>query len=362
MHPVRTTKNAVTPRSIKKLSRAGYTIGHPVGAAQNALIGSVLNAGSRPRSSGSRGRPQPTTTTSAPHAGDVFVGAGVRAGEALASADRLASLMAVQRDRFAPAALPQVPNPVEPDRLAMQRTLWQGLGKARPAFWQRRKLREARERVAEQAASDAAGMHAAALACAAADRAHAQMWWASLNAGDEATVTATLTAAFEDNTARVAVLSAAGDHARLFVLLPDVDVLGPKQAHVTSTGRLSSRNWPKADLHDAYASLLGAHLLATARETWAVTPSVRTAKIAGVRRAIPDSKPTQTIARLEVLFDIDIARDDPRWNDDSYSHDILSDHPHGLRRIGKTGTVSPWPTKELPTHTLTDIRRITNTN
>ena len=361
MHPVRTTRNAVTPRSVKQLRRGIYTVRNPLGAAENALIGSVLNAGSgRRRSSGSGGR---SSAASRPVAlpGGVFVGTGVRAGEALRSADQLASLMAVQRDRFAPAVRPQVPDPLPPDRVAMQKAFWESLGTARPSFWQRQKLRQTRVQVAELVAVEATEMHQTALGVAAADRARVDAWWAGLLDGDQATITAALTAAFADNVAPVAVLHAAGDQARLLLLLPDLDALGPKQGHVTPSGRLSSRNWPKADLHEAYASLLGAHLLATARETWAVAPSIRHANVIGLRRATPDSKPAHTLGGFEVLFDAQLYRVGPNWDDDEYRHQVLGGHPHGLRRTGTTRTVNPWPTADLPAETVADLRQVTAT-
>lgn len=54
MHPARTVKNAVTPRPVRQVSRAAYTVRHPVGAAENKIIGAALNAGSsrRRRSNG----------------------------------------------------------------------------------------------------------------------------------------------------------------------------------------------------------------------------------------------------------------------------------------------------------------------
>jgi hypothetical protein len=45
MHPARTVKNAVTPRPVKQVSRAAYTVRHPVGAAENKAIGAALSAG-----------------------------------------------------------------------------------------------------------------------------------------------------------------------------------------------------------------------------------------------------------------------------------------------------------------------------
>jgi Ftsk gamma domain len=49
MHPARTVKNAVTPRPVKQASRAAYTVRHPVGAAENKVIGVALNGGRSPR-------------------------------------------------------------------------------------------------------------------------------------------------------------------------------------------------------------------------------------------------------------------------------------------------------------------------
>jgi hypothetical protein len=42
VHPARTARNAITPRPVKQVRRAAYTVKHPVGAAENAAIGAVL--------------------------------------------------------------------------------------------------------------------------------------------------------------------------------------------------------------------------------------------------------------------------------------------------------------------------------
>jgi hypothetical protein len=42
MHPARTARNAATPRPVKQVSRGAYTVGHPVGATENAVIGAAL--------------------------------------------------------------------------------------------------------------------------------------------------------------------------------------------------------------------------------------------------------------------------------------------------------------------------------
>ncbi len=52
MHPARTVKNAVTPRPVKQASRAAYTVRHPVGAAENKVIGSGGHRRGRRRKGG----------------------------------------------------------------------------------------------------------------------------------------------------------------------------------------------------------------------------------------------------------------------------------------------------------------------
>lgn len=45
MHPARTVRKAVTPKPVRQASRAAYTVRHPVGAAENKVIGAALNGG-----------------------------------------------------------------------------------------------------------------------------------------------------------------------------------------------------------------------------------------------------------------------------------------------------------------------------
>lgn len=87
MHPVRTARRAVTPPPVRKVTRALYTVTNPLGAAENALIGSVLNVGGHRRSSSRSGSRSASTRTTS---GEIFVGTGIRATEALVSHDRLA--------------------------------------------------------------------------------------------------------------------------------------------------------------------------------------------------------------------------------------------------------------------------------
>lgn len=58
-HPVRTARNAATPRPVKQASRAAYTVRHPVGAAENKVVGAALNSPKPRRSPKPRPSPRP---------------------------------------------------------------------------------------------------------------------------------------------------------------------------------------------------------------------------------------------------------------------------------------------------------------
>jgi hypothetical protein len=45
IHPAQTVRNSLTPRPVKQVSRAAYTVRHPVGAAENKVLGAALNGG-----------------------------------------------------------------------------------------------------------------------------------------------------------------------------------------------------------------------------------------------------------------------------------------------------------------------------
>lgn len=349
MHPARTARHAVTPRPIKQLSRGMYTVTNPLGAAENALIGSALNAGgkrkgsSRRRSGGSSGRgTQPATT----YAGGMTAGQ-VRAAEGAASNQQLAQLMAVQRSRFTPASRPLVPaaTPVDPDPIF---AAWWAQQKKDTRFWQRARRRQLQAELHAQADVRSAEMFTQAEATQAAEQQRADAWWAALLAGDPAVVTHALDAAFADNPAAVYIISATSDQLVCVVSLPDISVLPERKPHVTPGGRRSSKPWTKTELNDVYAELLGAHLLATARETWAVAPSVTQARIAGVIHSSGENN---------VMFDVTCQRQDVNWENDRYGTTFLSHAARGLQRVGRTREVQPWAPTSLPDALVALVKR-----
>jgi len=329
-HPVRTLKNAATPRSVRQVSRAVYTITNPLGAAENKFIGAALAGGSSRRSSGG-----PSLNYGA--VGRVS-GGGVRAAEAVASHDSLARLMAVQHERFAPAHPPIIsdPDPVDPD--PTRREEW-ARRKGEVRFWQRARRQQLRLEVDGYAQSSAAAAFAQALSEHRTQQARADAWWEALKSGESTVLTAALRAAFADNPVGVVVDRASGSRAILLLCLPGPDVLPQKKAHVTPGGRLSSKSWTKTEFNTVYANLIGAHLLATAREAWAVGPSMTSLRIVGVRRVHEIG--------TQILFDVEAASNEGDWTADNWG-EVMLEHPRwGLKRTSRTGEVEPWPKEQL---------------
>ncbi len=335
-HPVRTVKRAVTPRPVRRVSRAIYTVTNPLGAAENLLLNSVTSSRSRGRrtTSGSRGRSTRPATSRATPASPAVSPTDVRAAEGAAAHNHLAELMAVQRERFTPAQRPMIPVPPSIDPAVIEQQEWAKIKhEARP--WQRARRRELRQSAANRAMQHATELNARDREHHRIQQAQADAWWAALQRGAAQVLRAALDAAFADNPAPVMVTRAERHHADLIVLLPGLDVLPMKKAHVTPTGRLSSKAWTKTELNDLYADLLGAHLLATVREAWATGPSLTHLKVTGIRRGPGNAD--------EHLFDVEVDRSGVAWHDDHAGATVLRAAPHGLNRVGRTREVRPLP-------------------
>lgn len=108
--------------------------------------------------------------------------------------------------------------------------------------------------------------------------------------------------------------------------------------HPGST-RIRRTNFELTQLNEVYAGLVGAHLLATVRETWAVAPSLTNVRIVGGRKGVEID--------AEILFDVDVPRAEGHWADDNWGEAILEHSEWGLYRTGKTNEVRPWPREQM---------------
>ena len=283
MHPVRTVKYAVTPKPVRKASRAIYTVTNPLGAVENALIGAALNGGHRRQRSGkkrvSTARATSTMRTAPPAPPSQ---SQLRAAEGTDSSARIGELMAVQRERFAPTVRPVIALPVRQGAAQFNAQGWE-TRKGEAHWWQISKRKEIRVQVALAADAHVEELHRSALAHHAANQQAADQWWAALQAGDIDVTRGWLTMAFADNPAPVVIDQLTPTTAKLFLLLPSIDVLPARQPYLTPAGRRSAKDWTQTAKNDIYAQILGAHLLATFRETWAVAPCIQSTRVLGVR-------------------------------------------------------------------------------
>jgi hypothetical protein len=329
----------VTPRPVKQLSRAIYTVTNPLGAAENKVVNAVFD-GSPSRSRGSR-RSSPPPAAWRPYLTPAAASAAGGTAQPIASTptqapfeDQLAALMSVQRTRFAPAQPPAVPPPPTVDPAAFQQAQW-ARRKNEAHFWQRAKRRRLREEAEEAARVLVEHERARLYAIQQNYRTRANAWWQALCRGDPQALGAALTTAFADNPAPVWIREAAGNRALLVLVLPPPTVLPSRKPHITPTGRRSSKAWTKTEYQQTYAELLGAHLLATIRESWAVGPSLTDLRIIGIR--VGDSG-------RQILFDLGVRRQDGQWDNDAWGTHSLSDQLH---RTGRTREVSPLPAEKL---------------
>jgi hypothetical protein len=345
MHPARSLKYAATPRVVKRASRTVYTITNPLAAAENKLIGAALSPGSRHRGSGSRSSSSRTLNVPA---GQNVTGSGVRAEEAADSERRLAWLFAAQRQRFSAAERPIVEDPIPVPASKFQQEEW-ARRKCEVSIWRRAHRKDLRTEVDHYSQACAAEQLILAQAEQHELQSQADTWWEALVHGQSEALTAALDAAFDDNFAPLIVIHAEGANAVLALGLQGPEVLPKKKAHVTPTGKLSARVWTKTELNQLYAEFIGAHLLATLRETWAIGPSLDVIRVVGIRKADVDD--------VEILFDIQASRRERNWAVDEGGDLTLERSEFGLYRVGKTQEVRAWPVEDLPTDTWSLLRQ-----
>jgi hypothetical protein len=292
--------------------------------------------------------------------------------------------MAVQRQRFTEAQPIVIPDPEPVDPTSFWEKEWaKRNGEVR--FWQRARRTRLRAEVTEHAHRQAADAFAHARDEHRKQQAVADGWWDALTRGESSVLIAALNAAFADNPAPAIVVEASGSDAVVALALPGEAVLPEKQAHVTPTGRLSSKAWTKTEFNKVYAELLGAHLLATIREAWSVAPSLDHLRVigfrdddqssppdlpeeSGARLGDPDSMPSRVaealreVARaldsrtavvgVEIVFDVDVSRTDGEWDDDGWGDVVLDRAPLGLNLLGRAHEVHAWPRAQLRVDTI----------
>jgi len=330
MHPARTVKNAVTPRPVKQVSRAAYVATHPVGAAENKIIGAALGGGGRRTTGTGRSR---SSGARQPAASGGAVGGGIRADEAAAALEQLNRLMAIGRQPFADARPPLIPGAAAIDPKPLVEREWQRR-KGEASWWKRSRRKQIRTEARAYGKRQAAEAFAQARRDQQVRQEAADAAWSALCSGERSAVMTAIKDVFHDTPIPAIVLDAGRIEATVIVLLPGPHVLPEKMPHVTPTGRLSIKAWPKTELNQTYARLLGAFLLSTCRGAWAAAPSLSKLRIIGLREV--------ATVRREVLFDVEAFRAVGAWDNDDWGLSVLDQAPYGLNRVGRSQEVRAW--------------------
>lgn len=113
-------------------------------------------------------------------------------------------------------------------------------------------------------------------------------WWDSIMNCEEGTVLEELNKAFSDNYATAAAVGVASRVASVIVVIPDSDVIPERMPTETSSGRLSSKKMSNNSKTFFYLGLVTGSMLATVRESFAVIPSIESAKVIAIRASAPD--------------------------------------------------------------------------
>ncbi|UBV20361.1 MULTISPECIES: hypothetical protein [Mycolicibacterium] len=208
------------------------------------------------------------------------------------------SLLTLHHEEFQVATRPILPQPARPDVDALiearKQQALQGV-----SFFDRDARRQATQWAQDTGRRDAEQQWQQALAQHTEQQQTLTEHWNKLIAHDADVVHDVLEDAFEDNQSPAACLevgkdlsSAAGIRfATVLILFGPVDQIPERQPAVTATGQPTLRKRTKTDRNDFYVKALGATVLATVKEGFAVAPSVNEFRIVVLRKDPQASNP-----------------------------------------------------------------------
>lgn len=228
-----------------------------------------------------------------------------RSAAAAAREDEIRAVMAIEHslvtlhhEEFAVATRPVVPQPASPDVDALievrKQQALQGV-----SFFDRDARRQASQWAQDTGRRDAEQQWQQSLALHAEQQQALTEHWNQLIAHDADVVHDVLEEAFEDNQSPAACLdvgkdlsSAAGIRfATVLVLFGPVYQIPERQPALTATGQPTLRKRTKTERNDFYVKALGATVLATVKEGFAVAPSVNEFRVVVLRKDPQASSP-----------------------------------------------------------------------
>jgi hypothetical protein len=172
--------------------------------------------------------------------------------------------------------------------------------------------------------------------------------WQQLLNNDPPTVLAILEEAFEDNLSPAAPIDCEGDEVRVIMLYDSPDLVPDRKPALTSSGNptLAKRN--KTERNELYAGSLASNLLATAKEAFAVAPSIHKVAVMVVRK---DEVPQLSQPALSCLYCGRFQRSRFAQLDWSQVNPLteISETPDALiKRKGRAAEVAPVDISGIP--------------
>lgn len=256
------------------------------------------------------------------------------------------SLLTLHHEEFEVARRPVLPQPAGPDVEALieerKQQALQGV-----SFFDRDARRHATQWAQDAGRRDAEQQWQQSLALHAEQQQALTEHWNQLIAHDADVVHDVLEDAFEDNQSPAACLdvgkdlsSAAGIRfATVLVLFGPVDQIPERQPAVTATGQPTLRKRTKTERNDFYVKALGATVLATVKEGFAVAPSINEFRVVVLRK---DPQAPSPAAYVEWIYAARFPRQwtmSLPWQSVDPGELLLQAPDAQLRRQGAAGNV-----------------------
>jgi hypothetical protein len=212
-----------------------------------------------------------------------------KAEQARVLANEFLRIINLHRVEFVPAVGPVVPAPTQPDRAAIykhyERQALSGL-----SVFNRRGRKDAKHRANAWAEAEVRRQWVEASQNQAQAQAYFDERWRQLCDNAPNVVIETLEEAFEDNEVPSAAVGVDGNEVALVVLVPGADSAVPERMPTTTdAGNLSLKKLTQRDREDYYKLYVCGQVLVTLRETFAVAPGLRSARVAVLRTDDPDA-------------------------------------------------------------------------
>jgi hypothetical protein len=113
--------------------------------------------------------------------------------------------------------------------------------------------------------------------------------WQRLTTNDSDVLLAVLSNTLLNSSAHAAPLGVWDAEAQLALLVPDLAVLPERHATTTAAGNLALKKFTKGEMADLYKQLVAGLVLKTAKEAFAVAPSVTEIRIVALRNPAADA-------------------------------------------------------------------------